>query len=172
MPTAAEPKPCVVCGNELDAADPDAVCPTCKAAQAIATPEDAAKAKVTPTAKTDGAFAEGLPPVSPKQLKGTWIYWWIWSLSAIALWIFPACMQAIYSSCMTTHFGHPPCGPWAATTMNTLFVANLVAVAIFVVFSPNHPVRFLLAVLMAGVEILVATVLWFFGTMSVSGFYF
>jgi len=40
-------------------------CPYCRAATAIATPEHAEQAKVTPPAASDGAFSEGLPPVQP-----------------------------------------------------------------------------------------------------------
>jgi len=58
--------PCVFCGKPISSAEAanelDLVCAACKSAQAIATAEDAVKAKVTPAAKADDAFAEGLPP--------------------------------------------------------------------------------------------------------------
>src|SRR5258708_4186233 len=60
--------PCVFCGKPIASTEAanelDLVCAACKTAQAIATADDAEKAKVT-TAKTDGAIAEGLPPILP-----------------------------------------------------------------------------------------------------------
>jgi len=50
---------CSTCGRPVQGDE----CPYCRAATAIATPEHAAQAKVTPPASSDSAFSEGPPPV-------------------------------------------------------------------------------------------------------------
>jgi hypothetical protein len=60
---------CSKCGQQVQGDD----CPRCRAATAIATPEHAEQAKVTPPAPSDGAIGEGLPPhvVAPSIHKET-----------------------------------------------------------------------------------------------------
>jgi hypothetical protein len=61
---------CSTCGKRLpgdaSSAGTRVLCPACRAAPAIATPDDAAKAKITThTDASDGSFREGAPPPAP-----------------------------------------------------------------------------------------------------------
>jgi hypothetical protein len=52
---------CSNCGERVRGVE----CPHCRAATAIAMPEHAEHAKITPAASSDVAFSEGPPPVQP-----------------------------------------------------------------------------------------------------------
>ncbi len=98
--------------------------------------------------------------------------WWKWCLAAVGIWSFPASILVIFGCCYTEVFGEPPCGWWAEMTIDGLFFANFVAVATFVILSCNRPLRLLLATTMSMAEVIVTGHVWFFGGLSVSGFYF
>jgi hypothetical protein len=49
------------------------VCPRCRAATAIATPEHAEHAKMTPAASSDVAFSAGPPAVQPGRDPSAWL---------------------------------------------------------------------------------------------------
>lgn len=67
-----------------------------------------------------------------------------------------------------SHVAHP----WAEWAIDGLFGINLAAVGAYVFLSRHHPVRFVLAILIGAAELVAAASIWFFGGMSVSGFYF
>src|SRR4051794_23250048 len=98
--------------------------------------------------------------------------WWIWLGWSIAVWIIPACMLAIWGSCYTEVFGEPPCDPWAKVAMDGLFTLNFAMVALSLFMARNQPNCFDFAALVGFGETVVATLIWFWGGMSVSGFYF
>lgn len=98
--------------------------------------------------------------------------WWSWAVWALGIWAFPACMLGIWGCCYTEVFGEPPCGPWAERAMDGLFFLNFVGVAVFLFRSRRHPLYLLVAVLNVGAEVVVTALIWFFGGLSVSGFYF
>jgi len=101
------------------------------------------------------------------------IRWWVWLGWAAGIWTMPACMMAIWGVFYAEHFGEPsPYHPWPGRAIDALFVLNGVAVAWFLYKSIGHPLYLTLASLLATVEVLVATWIWFFGGASVSGFYF
>jgi len=81
-------------------------------------------------------------------------------------------MMVIWGSCYTTDFGQPPCGPWAEHAIDGLGILNLIAVVVYLIRSIGHPVRLILAFLMVVVEVAATATIWFFGGLSVSGFYF
>ena len=81
--------------------------------------------------------------------------------------------MAIWGVFYAEHFEEPsPYHPWPGRAIDALFVLNGVAVAWFLYKSIGHPLYLTLASLLATVEVLVATWIWFFGGASVSGFYF
>jgi hypothetical protein len=61
---------CSNCGESVRGDE----CPRCRAATAIATPEHAEQAKLTPPASTDGTFREGDPPLPQPPEKEPWPY--------------------------------------------------------------------------------------------------
>ncbi len=100
------------------------------------------------------------------------VRWRTWLLLAIGVWIFPAGMTGIWGSCYTEVFGEPPCGAWAEKTITGLFLLNFPVIAFFVWRSVEHPLRLGLAVVLSAVEVAVTWSVWFFGGLSVAGFYF
>lgn len=98
--------------------------------------------------------------------------WWAWLGWSIALWILPACMMAVWGHCYTEFFGEPPCETWATATINSLFTLNFAVVVLYLFLSRKRLTHFVLSLLVGFVQIVVTTLIWFWGGMSVSGFYF
>jgi len=91
---------CVFCGKPISSAEAanelDLVCAACKSTQAIATAEDAVKAKVTPIV---GAIGEGESPVlqdtiPSKQKPGHYALFAIWIM--LALIVMPFVLWSCY----------------------------------------------------------------------------
>jgi hypothetical protein len=98
--------------------------------------------------------------------------WWSRAVWAVGIWACPACMLGIWFCCYTEVFGEPPCSSWSERAIDGLFFLNFVAVTIFLFRSRKHPVQFLVSFLVVVAEVVVTALIWFFGGLSVSGFYF
>jgi hypothetical protein len=103
--------------------------------------------------------------ISPKK----WSLWWTWN---IVLWMFPGGMLIIWSLFYCQVFGETPYGLWPATGIDILFGLNFLAIGLLIFLWRNHDLRLLITLPNILVEILVAWWIWYFGGMSVSGFYF
>jgi hypothetical protein len=81
-------------------------------------------------------------------------------------------MTVIWANCETTVFDEPPCGPWSKRAIDLLFVSSFPVVALYLFRFRNNVRYFGITMLIALGEILAAAFVWFWGGMSVSGFYF
>jgi hypothetical protein len=109
-------------------------------------------------------------PISPPLAGAN--KWWHWSLLAIGIWVIPAGMMGVWGCCYTEVFGEPPCGAWAEKAIDFLFFCNFVLIGVLLFRSRQYPGRFLLAYSMSVVEVAVTVLIWYFGGLSVWGFYF
>jgi hypothetical protein len=96
---------------------------------------------------------------------------WIWLSWAMSMWAVPAAMLCTWWCCYTEVFGEPPCAPWAEWAMHVLFGLDFLIAIPFLFYSARNEWYLLFALLLVAAQIVATYQIWFWGGMSVSGFY-
>jgi hypothetical protein len=81
-------------------------------------------------------------------------------------------MLGIWACCYSEVYGEARCGLWSARAIDALFALNFVAVGTFLYRSTEDPLGLLSGILMVTGGLIATALIWYFGSLSVSGFYF